>query len=161
MTFGLALGCALALSAPARGVEPAGLLEAERAFALTVQARDGGTVAARFTIAEGYYLYRNRLRFALAEGALASPPDLPTGKAKEDPFFGQVEIYRGDVAVDLKLDRDRGGEMVSLVVESQGCADLGVCYPPQRQTVALTLPRAGARPGPPVDAAPRKKSWFN
>jgi thiol:disulfide interchange protein DsbD len=151
----------LAWSTPARGAEPPALLEAERAFALSVQARDAGAVTARFAIAEGYYLYRDRLRFTLAEGTLIAP-ELPPGKTKEDPYFGKVEIYRGAVAVDLKFDHgDRGGETVSLVVESQGCADLGVCYPPQRQTVAVTLPRAGARPGPPVDAAPRKKSWFN
>jgi thiol:disulfide interchange protein DsbD len=152
---------AATIVASARGAGPAELLEAERAFALSVEARDGKSVAARFAIAEGYYLYRGRLRFALEDGALASPPTLPPGKAKEDPFFGNVEIYRAGVAVDLKLDRDRAGETIRVVVESQGCADLGVCYPPQRQTVTLTLPKAGARPGPPVEAAPRKKSWFN
>ena len=67
----------------------------------------------------------------------------------------------GALAVDLPLDRDRAGETVPLVAESQGCADVGVCYPPQRQVVAVALPGAGARPGPPVEAAPRKKSWFN
>ena len=137
------------------------MLEPQRAFVLSVQARDANSLTARFTIADGYYLYRGKLKFVLAEGALALPPDLPPGKTKDDPFFGSVEIYRGTVAVDIKLDRDRGGETVGLVVESQGCADLGVCYPPQRQTVAVALPRAGTRPGPPVEGAPRKKSWFN
>jgi thiol:disulfide interchange protein DsbD len=158
---GLALGCALALSPTARGVDPPQLLQAERAFALSVQPRDGSTVIARFTIADGYYLYRDKLRFAVADGALAAPASLPQGKAKNDPFFGNVEIYRGGVTIELKLDRDRGGETIRLEVESQGCADLGVCYPLRRQAVAVALPRAGAPPGPPVEAAPPKKTWFN
>jgi thiol:disulfide interchange protein DsbD len=45
--------------------------------------------------------------------------------------------------------------------ESQGCADIGVCYPPQIQKVTLSLPAAGSRPGMPVEAAPQKKSWLN
>lgn len=149
------------LSPQAQGVGPPELLEAERAFALSVEARDGGNLVARFAIADGYYLYRGKLGFALAEGTLAAAPDLPAGRVKDDPFFGRVEIYRGAIAIDLRLDRDRAGETVRLVVESQGCADVGVCYPAQRQTVAVVLPKPGARPGPPVEAAPRKKSWFN
>jgi hypothetical protein len=48
-----------------------------------------------------------------------------------------------------------------VVVDSQGCADGRVCYPVQRQVVAVALPKAGERPGPPVEAAPKKRSWFN
>ncbi|MBK9701968.1 MAG: protein-disulfide reductase DsbD N-terminal domain-containing protein [Betaproteobacteria bacterium] len=156
-----AFALVLALPLAARALDPANLLAAERAFELSVEARDGGRVVARFAIADGYYLYRGKLRFALADGTLAAPPDLPPGKATDDPFFGQVDIYRGAVAVDVKFDRERAGETVRLVVESQGCADVGVCYPPQRQVVAVSLPQPGARPGPAVEAAPRKKSWFN
>jgi thiol:disulfide interchange protein DsbD len=101
------------------------------------------------------------MEFALADATLAAAPELPRGKVKDDPFFGRVEILRGEVVVELKLAHDRGGDTVKVVVTSQGCADAGVCYPAQRQTVAVPLPKPGERPGAPVEAAPRRKSWFN
>jgi thiol:disulfide interchange protein DsbD len=137
------------------------LLPPERAFALSARALDERTLEARFAVARGYYLYRDKLRFAVAPGALASLPVLPPGQMKDDEFFGRVETYRKEVVVRLTLDRPAAGERVTLNAESQGCADVGVCYPPQTQTLELTLPAAGRGAGPKVDAAPPKKSWFN
>jgi thiol:disulfide interchange protein DsbD len=145
----------------AAGIGQADLLPAERAFELSVEPRSGSALTARFAIADGYYLYRDKLGFAVEGATLAPPPRLPPGRTKDDPFFGRVEIYPDALVVDLHLDRDRAGEVVRVVVESQGCADGRVCYPAQRQVVAVTLPRPGERPGPPVEAAPRKRSWFN
>lgn len=146
----------------ARGAAPAPpeLLEAARAFALSAQGRDAQTVAVRFDVADGYYLYRDKLSFAVSPGEPTSPT-IPRGKVKVDQFFGKVEVLRGRVEVSLTLDAARPGATVTLVAESQGCADLGVCYPAQRQTLTLSLPRAGERSAPWVEAAPRKKSWFN
>jgi thiol:disulfide interchange protein DsbD len=137
------------------------LLEPERAFAFSVQAIDDSTVEARFTVADGYYLYREKLKFSVTPAALASAPVLPAGEAKEDAFFGRVETYRGQVAVRLALDKSQSGRQVTVRAESQGCADAGVCYPPQVQNLTVTLPVPGARPGPPVSADPAKRSWFN
>lgn len=136
------------------------LLEPERAFAFSVQAVDEKTVEARFTIASGYYLYREKLKFAVEPVALADVPVLPPGKVKEDAFFGKVETYRGRLAVRLSLERVPPGSKVTVRAESQGCADAGVCYPPQVQQLTVALPAKGARPGDPVSAIPRK-SWFN
>ena len=137
------------------------LLLPERAFAFSVQAVDESTVEARFAVAEGYYLYREKLKLSVEPARLATPPVLPTGAIKEDAFFGRVETYRGGVAVRLSLDKPQPGGTVTVRAESQGCADVGVCYPPQVQNVTLALPLAGARPGAPVAATPAKKSWFN
>lgn len=128
---------------------------------MSVQALDEKTVEARFAIADGYYLYRDKLRFSVEPAALAAAPKLPPGKVKEDPFFGKVETYRGRVAVRLALERPEPGQKVAVRVESQGCADAGICYPPQVQNVSVVLPVPGARPGAPVDASPTRKSWFN
>lgn len=155
------LAAAVALPAPAADFTPPELLPAERAFELTVEPRSGTGLTARFRIADGYYLYRDKLGFAVEPAGLAAPARLPPGVTRDDRFFGRVEIYPREVAVDLELDRDRGGQTVRLVVDSQGCADGRVCYPAQRQVVAVALPKAGERPGPPVEAAPKKKSWFN
>ncbi len=137
------------------------LLEPERAFAFSVQALDDRTVEARFHIAEGYYLYREKLKFGVEPAVLAAAPALPLGKVKDDAFFGKVETYRGRVAVKLALDQGEPGRKVSVRAESQGCADAGVCYPPQVQVLTLTLPLPGAGPGAPVAATQAKKSWFN
>jgi thiol:disulfide interchange protein DsbD len=137
------------------------LLEPERAFSFSVRPLDPTTIEARFAIANGYYLYRDKLRFALEPGTLAAPPVLPPGKVKEDQFFGRVETYRGQVVVRLALATPAPGATVTVKAESQGCADLGVCYPPQAQKITVALPEAGAGPGAAVDAVPPKKRWFN
>ena len=137
------------------------LLEPERAFAFSVRAVDEATVEARFAIANGYYLYRQKLKFSVSPVALASAPILPPGKMKHDEFFGEVETYRGAVAVRLPLRGGEPGASVTVEAESQGCADAGVCYPPQLQKVTVALPAKGARPAEPVSAAPPRKSWFN
>jgi thiol:disulfide interchange protein DsbD len=74
-----------------------------------------------------------------------------------------VETYRGVLLVRLPIADGAPGQSVVLKADSQGCADVGVCYPPTLQQVKLSLPAAGAGPGPLVDAAPAtppKKGWF-
>jgi thiol:disulfide interchange protein DsbD len=137
------------------------LLEPERAFAFSVQALDDKTVEARFAVANGYYLYREKLHFSVEPASLAAAPSLPAGTIKDDEFFGKVETYRGQLAVKLALQQPAPGSKVVVRAESQGCADAGVCYPPQVQTVTVTLPLAGMPPAAPVAATPARKSWFN
>lgn len=136
------------------------LLPPERAFALSARGLDSSTVEARFAVADGYYLYREKLRFSIEPLSLSSAPALPAGIVKEDAFFGRVETYRGEVVVRLSLERPAAGSTVTLKAESQGCADIGVCYPPQMQQVKLALPAAGSGPGKLVEANPPKKRWF-
>lgn len=144
----------------AAAVEPK-LLPPEQAFAFSAQAVDDKTVEARISVASGYYLYRDKVRFSVEPAMLAAAPLLPPGKIKEDAFFGKVETYRGRLAVRLPLDRSDPGQKVTVRSESQGCADAGVCYPPQVQSVTVTLPMPGARPDAEVAATPPRKSWFN
>ena len=151
-------GALLFVALPAPALEPT-LLPNERAFAFSARGVDERTVEARFVIADGYYLYRDRLKFAVDPGALGGTA-LPPGKVKEDQFFGKVETYRNQLVVKLPLAAAAPGSTVVVTAESQGCADLGVCYPPQAQKVTLTLPATGGRPGMPVEAAPAKKPWL-
>ena len=155
-----ALAVALLVVVSSASAQQPKLLEPERAFAFSVQAIDESTVEARFAIANGYYLYREKLKFAVDPATLAGAPALPPGKVKDDPLFGNVETYRGQLVVRLPLDGARPGDKVTVKAESQGCADAGVCYPPQVQTLTVALPARGGRPGEPVSATP-KKSWFN
>lgn len=137
------------------------LLPPQEAFRFSARALDPRTLEARFSVTDGYYLYRDKMKFALDPGMEEIAVPLPPGKVKEDPFFGKVETYRGEVVVRLPLPEGTAGKPVVLVADSQGCADAGVCYPATRQKLTLTLPEAGKGPGPVVEATPRKKNWFN
>jgi thioredoxin:protein disulfide reductase len=154
----LALGLALAVALPALGqVNP---LPPEKAFRFSARALNPETIETRFTIADGYYLYRDRIHFTVEPATAAlTAPALPEGKLKEDQFFGRVQTYRGSLMVTLALKGTAPGQKVVVVAESQGCADVGICYPPQVQRVTVALPAANAAPTPANE--PPRKSWFN
>lgn len=138
------------------------LLPPEEAFRFAARALDTRTLEATFTIADGYYLYRDKLRFTSDGGAmLAESPVLPSGKVKDDAFFGRVETYRDRVVVKLPLREAAPARSLTLVSESQGCADAGVCYPPVIQRVTIAVPALDGRPGAMIEATPAKKRWFN
>lgn len=121
------------------------------AFKPEARALDDKTVEVRYSIAKGYYLYRDKFRFA-AEGATLGTPVFPAGKQKHDDNFGDVEVYYKSVAIRLPLSANQSGP-ITLKVTSQGCADAGVCYPPQEQTLSVTLPAPGSAPAAVPDAA--------
>ncbi|HEX6528169.1 MAG TPA: protein-disulfide reductase DsbD N-terminal domain-containing protein, partial [Burkholderiales bacterium] len=113
------------------------LLEPEKAFRFSARAVEGG-VEVRFQIADGYYLYRDKFRFA-AEGNPAvrlGAPQFPPGIPHRDEFFGESQIYRKQVAVRIPA---QGEGAFELKVVSQGCADVGVCYVPMDSQAALRL----------------------
>lgn len=127
------------------------LLPPEQAYALTVMAPDPDTVIAEWNIAEGYYMYRERFGFeSLTPGVRLGEPQLPAGKIKEDEFFGKMEVYRNSIRAEIPVRYDDGViEPLKLKVNSQGCADIGVCYPPQTQILTLD----GALPVTPQSSA--------
>ena len=65
-------------------------LEPEKAFRLAVQEQGAGQVQLQWTIAPGYYLYRNRIGVS---GTGVGAVEKPRGEVKEDPNFGTVEVY--------------------------------------------------------------------
>jgi thiol:disulfide interchange protein DsbD len=124
------------------GGSTAELLEPEKAFAMSARALDARTVEVGFAIADGYYMYRERFKFALEDGAQATlgAPQLPKGERKKDEFFGDVETYRKEVRVRLPVERaSADAQTLKLVVTSQGCADIGVCYVPMESKATLRL----------------------
>ena len=138
----LLLLLALCLPAGAHALTEKDLLEPDKAFRLSVQALDAETLEVRYAIADGYYLYREKFAFGTrTPGATAGAPVFPAGTPKVDEFFGRVETYRGDIAIRVPVTG--GAEKLSLAITSQGCADVGVCYPPETRTVQIAL-AAGA-----------------
>jgi thiol:disulfide interchange protein DsbD len=138
---------AFLLSTPAFGQFKLGksdaLLEPEKAFRFSARNLEAGAVEVRFAIADGYYLYRERLRFA-AEGNPAvrlGAPELPPGEKHKDEFFGEMETYRRDLRVRIPVE---GAGAFDLKVISQGCADVGVCYVPMESSARIVLAAADA-----------------
>lgn len=118
------------------------LLDPEIAFRVTAMALDNNTILADFQIADGYYLYRHRFSFSTASpGVVLGNPQIPAGEKKFDDFFGDVETYRHNVQIMLPY-KVKGEAPVdfTLQVGLQGCADLGVCYPPDIRTLNVGLP---------------------
>ena len=141
----LALIALLLLSAlpPARAASADDLLEPDKAFRFSARALDAGTVEVRYGIADGYYLYRERFRFAAEPASVTlGQPRFPKGQIHEDKFFGKQETYRKEVRIRVPVEA-AGAERLKLQVTSQGCADLGVCYVPQVQSADLRLASLG------------------
>lgn len=111
-------------------VHAAEALDPEKAFEPSLEAPDAHTLTIRFKIADGYYLYRHRFAFASKTPGIAlGQAQIPNGKPKQDENFGQVETYRTALNIPLPLSQGDSSNAV-ISVSYQGCADIGVCYPP-------------------------------
>lgn len=134
-------------------------LPPEQAFRLSARMLDAQTALVRYDIVGGYYMYRDKFQFEAPDARLG-PPVLPPGKMKDDPNFGAVETYRDRVEIRIPVQPAADGSVpasLRLKATSQGCADLGICYPPQEQFVELRL---AALSGPAAGAAPRADTSF-
>jgi thiol:disulfide interchange protein DsbD len=154
----LALACLVA-AAPARAAED--FLDPALAFRFSARMEDPKTVAVTYTIADGYYMYRERFKFSAA-GARLGAPQIPPGKVKYDETFQKdVETYKH--AVTIRIPVEAAG-LFTLTASSQGCADAGLCYPPQDATIRLAgagaatppagMSSAGAGSGLPSSSGP-------
>lgn len=106
-------------------------LAVDKAFVFSSERLDSGQTRLHWQITDGYYLYQKRLKF---DGLPTEQhPALPAAQTHTDEFFGESPVYRGEL--ELILPAHASGQ---LRVGWQGCADAGLCYPPQTSTVALT-----------------------
>ncbi|MHA6164486.1 protein-disulfide reductase DsbD [Pseudomonas sichuanensis] len=105
-------------------------LPVNQAFVLTHDRLANGQVRLHFQIQDGYYLYQKRLKF---DGLPPEQhPQLPQAENHHDEFFGDSAVYRTEL--ELLLPANASGE---LRLGWQGCADAGLCYPPQTTPIAL------------------------
>lgn len=131
------------LAAPASAaIDPEDLLPVDEAFVLSAQASSPDRVEIHWRIADGYYLYRHRIGVQSDAGFVAQPLQLPQGDTHQDEFFGKVETYRK--ALTAVLPGQANARQATLKIKYQGCADAGICYPPQTRTVTVALPETGA-----------------
>jgi thiol:disulfide interchange protein DsbD len=112
-------------------------LPVREAFKLELRESTADHVTVRFVPAEGYYLYRHRMQFRTEPADIdLGPAQLPAGEKKHDEYFGDTEVYHG--IIDVTLPRpDSAQRPFTLVVTYQGCADKGLCYPPETERLSI------------------------
>ena len=122
------------------------ILRPEQAFPYTLTAT-GDEILVQFDIPDGYYLYRQRFDFdSETQGISLGEPLYPEGEIHEDEFFGVVETYRHQLDIPIPYGRVGNTESLDLDLVLQGCADIGLCYPPQHWSRSVDLPAAAATP---------------
>jgi len=131
----LLLSC-LIFTTAAHADEP---LPPEQAYRFSARAIDAQTLEARWQIADGYYMYRDKFKFTLEGGTLGTPK-FPPSETKIDELFGKVEVYHKDVRILLPV---KATGAVTLKTVSQGCWEGGICYPPINQEAKINLAAAG------------------
>jgi thiol:disulfide interchange protein DsbD len=114
-------------------------LPAKEAFNYTIETVQRNIIV-RYEIAPGYYLYRDKLSFSTdTAGVSLGTPVAPNGNWHVDEFFGRQEIYRGTSAVTVPVQFTTQPSSFDLKLRLQGCADAGLCYPPQSWTTKITM----------------------
>ena len=128
------------------------LLEPEQAFKFSARVIDANTLEVRYQIADGYYLYRDKLKFEVQPATVTlGTPQFPAGQIKQDETFGKSEVYHHEVNIRLPLIRtNTSAQTISLKSISQGCAEGRVCYSPIEQRAELKL---AALTGAPASAS--------
>jgi thiol:disulfide interchange protein DsbD len=121
-------------------------LEPDQAFRLSAYADGPDKVRLEWVIAEGYYLYKSRIKVAsTSTQAQLGAPSLPKGQEKEDDYFGKQEVYHNELTGTVPVARAAGGALqLPVDVTYQGCADKGLCYSPITKTLKVTLPASGS-----------------
>jgi thiol:disulfide interchange protein len=133
------------LSGPATNED--GFLDPNVAFRVSAGV-DGNAIRVRWIIADGYYLYRQKIEIRPESPDLTlAAPQLPPGLVKVDPYLGRQEIYQQQVQATVPYSRtDAGAHPLQIKVTYQGCAEAGLCYPPITKVLYPAHPLTGAAP---------------
>ena len=120
------------------------VLPPDQAFRLAAFADGPDRVRLVWEIADGYYLYRSRIKIETASRqAQLGSPQMPEGEIKQDDYFGKQEIYHHELSASVPVARAAGAALdVPLSVTYQGCGR-GICYPPIVKTLNVSLTGAG------------------
>ena len=118
-------------------------LSPDVAFKLELSAVDINNIKATFMVAPGYYLYNSRIKFEIKspDNTKIDEVTLPAGEIKNDPNFGEQEVYHHDFNANIKLS-GVSGNTVNILATYQGCSEKGLCYAPIKKTIAVELPTA-------------------
>jgi len=144
-------------------------LPPDQAFRFAAIAEGSDRVRLDWSIAEGYYLYRARIKVVTpGSGVQLGQVQFPAGQFKSDEYFGKQEIYHHELIATVPVVRAQGGALeLPLQVTYQGCAEAGLCYPPITKSVTVSLAGNPGRANPPgastgggAGGSPSEQSWF-
>ena len=138
LSCALALFCVLLLA----HAQDDDVLPPQQAYPYKLTA-DGKNLLFDFTLPDGYYLYRKRFGFqSKTSGISLGPAQFPPGQIHKDEYFGSQVIYRKHFQIKVPYTQTSAANKLDLVLHLQGCADIGICYPPQRWNASVNLPGA-------------------
>ncbi len=121
----------------ARAAEPE-ILDPSVAFKFSVKALSDSELEVTYNIAPGYYLYREKFAFTSESANVKiGVAAIPNGKVKQDEFFGRIESLRDQVRIVIPVSREGNASQWKFSATSQGCADIGVCFPPHTEEVTF------------------------
>lgn len=113
-------------------------LPVDEAFVFSAELTEDGGVLARWTMPDGYYLYKHRFAAEANAGTDLGEPVIPDGKRKVDEYFGEVEVYYHQAEMRVPVHA-QSGRFLEVGIEYQGCADYGLCYPPEQKWVSFDV----------------------
>ena len=133
------------LSLPGGAKQPT-FLQPDQAFGLEVSVRDDHTLIASFRVTPEYYLYRDKVLFSTTDlGVKIGNVSLPKGEFKHDANLGDMEVYHQSFQSAITLERGNNtARNITLDASYQGCSENGLCYPPIKKQINISLPAAPA-----------------
>lgn len=115
-------------------------LPPDQAFGLSIDVCDKNALLANFRVTPGYYLYRDKLNFSLADSkARIARIELPASETKNDPNFGLIGVYHQSFQARITLEHADPARPLTLNASYQGCSDQGLCYPPIEKQFTIEL----------------------
>jgi len=132
------------------------ILEPDQAFMLTTLAENGQLVA-RWIIADGHYMYRDKISITPIDADRVSTGDiqLPAGELKHDEYFGDIYVLHHEAEARLPITGIKdGGKSARFKVKYQGCSEIaGICYPPITKEISLDINPIGSAAAATQDSA--------
>ncbi|TAJ78767.1 MAG: protein-disulfide reductase DsbD [Gallionellaceae bacterium] len=137
------------------GAQQPAFLPPDQAFGLNVDVCDKNALLANFKITPGYYLYRSKVGFSVADTkARIASIELPKGESKNDPNFGLIEVYHQSFQAKIVLEHADPAQPLTLNAGYQGCSDKGLCYPPIEKKIVVDLAQFVCNSPAPAVASP-------
>ena len=115
-------------------------LPVEEAFVFSAKADNGQLLKATWEIAEGYHLYKDKFKFSVApDNYKIVNVKYPKADIFDDKILGKLESYKTSVEISIKIAGEPSTSNVQLTSVYQGCADVGLCYPPETKKTEFKL----------------------
>ncbi len=137
-------------------------LDVDDAFKLRIHTTPQNEIRAAFVIADGYYLYRDSIKFGNNGENPLQRLTLPAGKIKKDPYFGEVIVFKNDFsfAIELSEQNERGDNLL-IHASYQGCAEDGICYSPVNKSFNIATRVKAVAEASPTRSTSQRIEWVS